>query len=146
MIQTTHQAALARWLCERIGYMPTPYIRCIGNVSSDGRILGVVGFDSWNGASCQMHVAGEGNWLTRELLDATFDYVFNVADLNVVLGLVPASNAKALRFDRHVGFAEVARIKDGTPEGDLVILELRRENCRYLRKEHGKQIESAAAA
>lgn len=146
MIQTAHQELLARWLCERIGYMPTPYIRCIGNVTKEGKILGVVGFDNWNGASCQMHAAGEGNWVSRELIRATFDYVFNVAGLNVVLGLVPSSNAKALRFDRHVGFNEVARIKDGTPDGDLVILQLRREDCRYLREEHGKQIESAAAA
>lgn len=146
MIQTAHQEILARWLCEKIGYMPTPYIRCIGNVTKEGKILGVVGFDSWNGASCQMHIAGEGNWLTRELLHATFDYVFNVADLNVVLGFVPSTNTKALRFDKHVGFVEVSRIKDGTPEGDMVILELRRENCRYLREKHGKQIESASAA
>ena len=146
MIQTQHQDVLARWLCEKIGYMPTPHIRCIGNVTKDGKILGVVGFDSWNGASCQMHVAGEGNWVTRELIRATFDYVFNVARLNVVLGLVPSSNAKALRFDRHVGFTEVARIKGGTPDGDLVILELRRENCRYLRDDNGKEIKSAASA
>lgn len=138
MIQTQHQDVLARWLCEKIGYMPTPHIRCIGNVTKEGKILGVVGFDSWNGASCQMHVAGEGNWVTRELIRATFDYVFNVAGLNVVLGLVPSTNAKALRFDRHVGFAEVARIKGGVPDGDLVILELRRENCRYLRNDNGK--------
>ena len=126
--------------------MPTPYIRCIANVTKDGKILGVVGFDSWNGASCQMHIAGEGNWLTRDLIYAAFDYAFNVADLNVVLGFVPSTNAKALRFDKHVGFVEVSRIKDGTPEGDLIILELRRENCRYLREANGKQIESAAAA
>lgn len=126
--------------------MPTPYIRCIANVTKNGKILGVVGFDSWNGASCQMHIAGEGNWLTRDLIHAAFDYAFNVADLNVVLGFVPSTNTKALRFDKHVGFVEVSRIKDGTPEGDLIILELRRENCRYLREAHGKQIESAAAA
>ncbi len=145
MIQTAHQELLARWLCERIGYMPTPHIRCIGNVSKEGKILGVVGFDGWNGASCQMHVAGEGNWVSRELIRATFDYAFNVAGLKVVLGLVPSSNDKALRFDRHVGFSEVARIKGGHPDGDLVVLQLRREDCRFLRKEHGQEVISAAA-
>lgn len=145
MIQTAHQDLLARWLCEKIGYMPTPWLRCIGNVTPEGKILGVVGFDAWNGASCEMHVAGEGNWLSRDLIKATFDYVFNVAHLNVVLGRVPASNKKALRFDKHVGFTEAVRIKGGAPDGDLVILELRRENCRYLENPNGQQKHAAAA-
>lgn len=145
MLQTQHQEILARWLCERIGYMPTPHMRCIGNVTSEGKILGVVGFDGWNGSSCQMHAAGEGNWVSRDLIRATFDYAFNVAGLKVLLGLVPSGNDKALRFDKHVGFSEVARIKDGHPDGDLVILELRRENCRYLRKQDGQEVYSAAA-
>ena len=145
MILTNHQEVLARWLCERIGYMPTPHLRVIGNVTKEGKILGVVGFDGWNGASCQMHVAGEGNWISRELIRATFDYAFNVAGLKVVLGLVPSGNTKALRFNKHVGFIEIAKIDGGHPDGALVILELRRENCRYLRKEHGQKVYSAAA-
>lgn len=145
MIFSGSQGLLAQWLCTRIGYMPTPWMKCIANVNRDGKILGVVGFDAWNGASCEMHVAGEGNWCSRELLFAVFDYAFNVAQLNVVLGMVPASNAKALRFDKHVGFTEVARIRDGAPDGDMVILELRRENCRYLRGNHGQQTHAAAA-
>jgi RimJ/RimL family protein N-acetyltransferase len=145
MVFSNHQELLARWLCERIGLMPTPHLRCIGNVNRDGKILGVVGFDGWNGASCQMHVAGEGNWISRDLIRATFDYAFNVAGLKVVLGLVPSGNEKALRFDKHIGFTEIARIKGGHPDGALVILELRRENCRYLRNEHGQKVYSAAA-
>lgn len=125
--------------------MPTPHIRCIGNVTKEGKILGVVGFDGWNGASCQMHVAGEGNWVSRELIRATFDYAFNVAGLNVLLGLVPSGNEKALRFDKHVGFVEVARIKDAHPDGELVVLELRRENCRFLRNKNGQEKYAAAA-
>lgn len=145
MIQTAHQEILARWLCERIGYMPTPHIRCIGNVTKEGKILGVVGFDGWNGASCQMHVAGEGNWVSRELIRVTFDYAFNVAGMKVLLGLVPSDNERALKFDKHVGFVEVTRLKDAHPDGDLVVLELRRENCRFLRNKHGQEVISAAA-
>jgi RimJ/RimL family protein N-acetyltransferase len=145
MIQTQHQDILARWLCERIGYVPTPSLRCIANVSPEGKIFGVVGFDGWNGASCQMHAAGEGNWVTRELIYACFDYVFNVAKLKVVLGLVPSGNKKALRFNRHVGFSEVVRLKDGHPDGELVLLQMRRENCRYLRNYDGQEKHSDAA-
>ncbi len=145
MIVSAPQRELAQWLCERIGYMPTPHIRCIGNVSRDGKILGVVGFDGWNGASCQMHVAGEGNWVTRELLHAVFDYPFNVAGCRVVLGLVPSGNERALRFDKRVGFNEVARIEHAHPDGALIVLEMRREACRYLRKQDGQEVIPAAA-
>jgi len=145
MIISNHQELLARWLCERIGYMPTPWMRCIGSITPENKILGVVGFDAWNGASCEMHVAGEGNWVTRDLLYATFDYAFNVAKLKVVIGMVPSTNKKAIRFDKHVGFEEVARIKNGTPDGDLVIMQLRRENCRYLERNYGQQTHAAAA-
>lgn len=145
MIISNHQELLARWLCERIGYMPTPWMRCIGSITPKNKILGVVGFDAWNGASCEMHVAGEGNWVTRDLLYATFDYAFNVAKLKVVIGMVPSTNKKAIRFDKHVGFEEVARIKNGTSDGDLVIMQMRRENCRYLERAHGQQTHAAAA-
>lgn len=92
-----------------------------------------------------MHVAGEGNWVSRELIRAVFDYVFNTAGLNVVLGLVPSGNVKALRFDKHIGFSEVARIKDAHPDGALIVLELRRENCRYLRESNGQEVYPRAA-
>jgi RimJ/RimL family protein N-acetyltransferase len=144
MIHTAHQDLLLRWLFERTGYMPTPWAKAIANVTAEGKILGVVAFDAWNGASCEMHVAGQGNWLTRGLLRACFEYVFKQAELKVVIGMVPSTNAKALRFDRHIGFSEVARIKDGVPDGDLVVMQLRREDCRYLEKEH-EQTHSAAA-
>jgi len=145
VIQTAHQELLARWLCERIGLMPSPHLRCIANVTPAGRILGVVGFDGWNDASCQMHVAGVGNWVTRELLHAVFDYPFNKAGLKVVLGLVPSGNDRALKFNRHLGFTEVARIPDAHPDGALVLLQMRRENCKFLRTRHGQEVISAAA-
>lgn len=136
---------LGAWLCQRIQYVPTPNLRCLGNITEDGKIIGVVGFDNWNGASCQMHVAGEGNWVSREFLRCTFDYAFNTAKLNVVIGAVPSGNKRALKFDKHVGFTEVASIEGGHPDGSLVILSLRREDCRYLERENGKQIYSRAA-
>lgn len=144
MIHTAHQDLLLRWLFERTGYMPTPWAKAIANVNAEGKILGVVAFDAWNGASCEMHVAGEGNWVTRNLIRACFEYVFKQAGLKVVIGMVPSTNAKALKFDRRIGFSEVARIKDGVPDGDLVVMQLRREDCRYLEQEH-EQTHTAAA-
>jgi len=136
---------LGKWLCERIQYVPTPNLRCMGNVARDGTIRGVVGFDDWNGASCQMHVAGEGYWVTRDFLRHVFAYVFDTAGLNMVIGVVPSGNTRALRFDKHVGFKVVATLEGAHPDGSLVIVSLKREDCRYLERKDGQEINSRAA-
>ena len=126
----------ASWLCERIEYVPSPNFRSLARVEH-GRILGVVGYDSWNGASCQMHIGGSGRWLNRRLLFAAFDYPFNVCGLNCVLGLVPSGNQAALRFDRHLGFKEVAELKGAHPDGSLFLLRMDRSDCKWLKVRGG---------
>jgi L-amino acid N-acyltransferase YncA len=146
MIVTHDQFGLAHWLQERIGLVPTPNLRCIGNVLG-GKLLGVVGYDNYNGASIMMHSAGEGNWLTQEMLYAVFHYPFDVCKVNVVIGLVPSGNRQALRFNSHIGFKTVTDIVGAHPDGSLVVMAMRRGECRYLnRRRHGQEIEAAASA
>lgn len=125
------QDVLAAWLCARIGYTPTPGLRCLGAVRA-GRLIGCVGYDAWNGASCQMHMAGEAGWLTRGFLRAAFAYPFVEAGCRSVLAIVAASNVRALDINRRLGFDEVARLEDAAPDGALVLLQMRREACRWL--------------
>jgi hypothetical protein len=125
---------LGAWLCGKIDYAPTRNLRCLANITDDGKILGVVGFDGWNGASCQLHIAGEGNWVTRQFIRCVFDYAFNTAKLKVLFGIVPSGTVQALKFDKHIGFKEIANIQDAHPDGSLYILSMKREDCRYLEK------------
>jgi L-amino acid N-acyltransferase YncA len=105
---------------------------CIGQVEN-GILRAVVGYDHFTGKSCQMHVAGTGKtWMTRELLFAVFDYPFRELGLNVVLGIVDSSNADGLAFNRRIGFREVHRVVNGHPDGDLVIFEMQKADCRWL--------------
>lgn len=105
-------------------------------------IAGVVVFDSWSPNACMAHIAIEDPFILRHgLLEACCDFVFNHAGRDVVIGLVPANNEKALRFDQHIGFTEAYRIKDGYSRGtDYVLMEMRRETCRWI-----KQKDSLAA-
>lgn len=148
MIYTAHQDLLASWLCKRIGLVPTPHIRCIGRLASDGSgILAVVGFDGWNGASCEMHVAGEGNWINRALLHAAFDYPFNVVGCNMVLGRVPSGNEQAKRLNLHLGFKIEHEIVGAHPDGSLFIMSMRRAECRWLKElTHGQEIHTGTAS
>jgi len=46
--------------------------------------------------------------------------------------LVDSTNEKALRFDKKLGFVEEARISNAARAGDLVILTMTKEQCRWL--------------
>ena len=132
-ITTHHQDVLATWLCKRIGLTPTPAIQCIGRLNAAGNVIGVVGYDGFNGASVQMHVAGDGNWISRQLLWAAFDYPFNVMHCNVVLGLIPSGNAEALKLNEHLGFQVDTVLPHAHPDGALVVMTMYRDGCRWLK-------------
>jgi RimJ/RimL family protein N-acetyltransferase len=108
------------------------YSRFIGQ-EINGQIQAVVGFDNIMDKSCCMHVGAlVPNWISKDLLWASFDYPFNILKLKVILALVSSNNTEALKLDRHLGFVDKAYIEDAHLDGDLVILAMRRENCRWL--------------
>jgi RimJ/RimL family protein N-acetyltransferase len=145
MIVTSNQDVLATWLCKKIALTPTPHIRCIGQID-ETQIVGVVGFDMYNGASCMMHVAGEGNWLSRGLLWAAFDYPFNVMKCKVVFALIPCSNRTSIHFSKRIGFKLRDEIEDAHPDGSLLLMAMRADECRWLGEEYGQKLKSTARA
>jgi len=133
VITTYNQDFLTRWLCERIGLVPSPDFKAIGSVSyMDNRLRGVVGFDGYNGASVVMHMAGEPGWLDRTLLQAAFDYPFNVLGCNQALAFVPSGNEVALDIDKRLGFEVVIELDAAHPDGSLFVLRMRRDNCKWI--------------
>lgn len=127
------------------GIMWTPDFQALGRVV-DGELIGVIGFNHFNGASCQMHMAGERGWATRGFIETAFRYVFLQRSLNMVFGFVPSGNTAALDIDLRVGFRKLMSIPGAHPDGALHILCMRREDCRWLeRKKHGQERHSRAA-
>lgn len=133
MVVSDFQHILAQYLCEKIGYVPTPHLKCIGHVGGDQMLNAVIGYDGFNGLSCQMHVAGEGPWLDRAILKAAFTYPFEQMGCNVVIGIVPSGNIEALRLNKHLGFTEVLRIEGAHPDGALILMTMHRHECRWLK-------------
>lgn len=132
-IVTDRQDELGKWLCERNNaqYIPGQgwYI---GN-EKNGRLVGVVGFDNYNGASVCMHCAGEGkHWVTRDFLWFVFWYPFEQMKVNKIIGLVSSANLDAMKFDLNLGFVQEAVIKDAYRNGDMNILTMTREQCKFL--------------
>lgn len=116
-------------------------LQFIGRMNDEGKMLGAVAFNGFLGATCCMHVAGDGNWLSRRLLNAVFDYAFNRCKMECVIGPVAANNSRALAFDHHVGFTMIHTIVNGWEPGvDLVVMQMLRKDCRWIQEtEDGKQ-------
>lgn len=124
--------ALYEWLNDRIGLARTEDFRAIGRIK-DGKLVAVAGFTGYNGASIQMHMAVEGGHMSRLHLKEAFRYAFETCGCEVVFGMVPSGNERALEIDLRLGFKEVANIAGAHPDGSLHILMMRREDCRWLR-------------
>ena len=108
--------------------------QALGRVEG-GRLIGVVGYNGFCGLTCQIHTAGDGHWVSREFIRATFDYPFRQCGMEHLFAPVAATNAKALRFDRHMGFREFARIQDGYERGtDMIVLTMSRSDCRWIKQ------------
>lgn len=103
-------------------------------ILKDGRIVCGVLFENCNGRSIQIHVALEpGQRMTREWLYVLFGYAFNQLGVSKIIGPIDSENKASLRFTRHIGFVDEAVIKDAGKHGDLCILTMTRQQCRFLK-------------
>lgn len=99
----------------------------------EGReLLGGVVFTNYNGRSITMHMAGQPGWVNLRLIWLVFDYAFMQLGVEKVLGVVDSTQEKVLDYDRRLGFKEVARIPGAIPDGDIVVLSMSREECKWL--------------
>lgn len=126
--------------------------QCYGVEDEEGRLIAGVAFDNYNVAAIQIHVAAlpGKNWVTKDLLARVFSYPFEQLGVKKLIGLVGSTNADALRFDLALGFRIEATLKDAYPDGDLVLLTMTREQCRWLNinskdRTHGQEIRAPAA-
>lgn len=145
MIKCDDQEWLVAWLCERVGLVPTPHVRAIGNVRN-GELLGVVGYDNWTGTCCEMHMAGKPGWLTYDFIKYAFEYPFIQGNCKLVIGKVASGSTTALDIDRRLGFKEVLVIPDAHPDGALHVFIMRREDCKWLENRHGKEKRTSTSA
>lgn len=133
--------AVTAWVLDRAECLITPTdassIGVVAGVLDDTRILGGVVFHNWTGrgGSVTMHDAGveDTNWATRDFLWSVFDYAFNQLGCEVVVGPVPSTKTRALDVNRRLGFRQEAVVRGVFPDGDLVLMTMRRADCRWLR-------------
>jgi hypothetical protein len=119
------------WQRERTGVYFTEAAKGLAAVDSSGRYRGVVGYDQWTKNSVEAHMAVDTPIAWRTLLPHVFVWPFQ--HVGVILGIISASNVPSCRMVDALGFKQLNRIRDGwAPGEDLVLWEMRRENCSYL--------------
>jgi hypothetical protein len=93
-----------------------------------------VGYNAFIGKTCCMHVVIQRpEMVTPRVVREAFEFPFLIAECVAVLALVDSTNEAALKFDTKLGFKEIHRIPGGGMEGDLVIMRMLRDECRWLR-------------
>jgi hypothetical protein len=90
--------------------------------------------DNWTSNSVQAHFMIETPIVLRHgFLEECMDFVFNFADRKKMYGIIPASNEKIVKLTKHMGFTEKTRLEEAYAPGvDYVVMELKKENCKYL--------------
>lgn len=125
------------WVCERTGGTWIPGRGSTIGLEEDGELIAGTLYEDYNGANVNVHLAGIGKkWLNREFLWFCFYYPFEQLKVKRLTGIVPSCNDDAMRFDLHIGFRHETTLKDAHPKGDIHILVMRREDCRWLERNH----------
>ncbi len=128
--------------CQELTFKRTENFRAI-SCFHDGKCLGTVGYDDWTENAVTMHICiwdKRALWFKDFFVEA-FRFPFEIGKKGLVIGLIPSYNQTALELSRYLGFREGYRIRDGWALGtDLVIQEMRREECRFLEVNNGRQV------
>lgn len=116
-------------------------------VMHDGKLIGGVVFNEYNGANINMHCAAiDKRWLNREALWFFFYYAFEQAKVKRVTALVGEGNEKSIKLIEGVGFTLEASLEDAHPTGKMLIYVMRKQDCKWLEWRHEKNSISGTEA
>lgn len=127
----------AEILLKEIGVQPSADLQALfwGNPKTN-EIEWCIGYTSFLGKTCQIHVVNFNKKYTpRKLLWAAFDYPFNQAGVETLIGIVNSKNDLAMKYDQNLGFKEVYRFEGMHDDGgDIVVFEMKKQDCRFIKE------------
>jgi len=130
---------VGQWVANRVNGVFTPEnSSCIGLLDKDGNLVAGVWYEAYTKTSIMTHIAVEGR-MSKEFLSVIFDYPFVQLGVDKLIGPTNSNNDDAIRFNHKLGFVEEARIKDAFPDGDMVLLTMTKDKCRFLGERYGKK-------
>lgn len=159
LIYTSTDDLLA-WAGQAIGTTFDPSAKAIG-LRWLGKLRAVSVFDHFSDGDCAIHVASNGSrrWLTRHFLVASFAYPFLERRQRRLTSLIPATNIASYRFCTNLGFRVEGCIREGASPppkegegpippvvqagavpGDLIVLGMLKDECRWIRPEFLRRV------
>ena len=111
----------------------------------DGELVAGTVYENWNGKSVVCHIAWQR--VTPAYMAAVYDYAYNVANVDKIIGPISSNHTRALALVSKMGFSEEARIKDAAHDsGDIVLMTQTPDKCRFLEPRYGQKITSTTAS
>lgn len=106
----------------------------VGVASRDGKVLGGVLYHGYTGigGSVTIHTAGNGRWVSKDLLWAVFDYAFGQLFVSKIFGPVASDNLPMIDIILRLGFVPEAVLKGVYPGADQLVFSMVRDQCRWL--------------
>lgn len=132
-------AIVGPWVCERSGGKWQPgRSQGIGKLDEKGNLIAGALYEDWNGTNIVCHIAGEGNWATRDFLNVIFDYPFNQLGVHRITCPVESTNTKSLNLATRMGFKLECTLAQAIPGGDIHLFRLFRSECKYIRGKYAQ--------
>lgn len=123
---------IAAFVKERVPVDVCERMRALGWERAGVLVAGVLIY-GWTGPAAWIHVAGDGQWLTRGFARTVCGYVFRDLGCQRLMCSAEDSNLRSVDFIARFGFKLVAKLegvaRDGGP---MLIFELQKERCRYV--------------
>jgi hypothetical protein len=125
------------WFVERTHVLAVEDSTGIVAYEDDGRLAAVMVADSFSPDGCNAHWAIENPMVIKHgFINEVARHLFITRGRKRIFGLIPANNANSLRFSKHIGMNEVARIPHAMGEGiDYIVMVMLREDTRWLTDE-----------
>lgn len=134
-----------KWLDKRASPTRDEFSQGIVAYDDKGKICAAFLACGFSHDGCEVHLAIDNPMaIRRGFLHECLGYIFNTRSRKRAFGLVPSDNAKALKFNRHIGFSEVARIPDGYATGvDYVVMRMEAEGNPWVTIKQPQEIKAA---
>lgn len=105
---------------------------CVARIEK-GELYGGVVYSAYTGASICIHMAGfKPMWANKDMLWVAFHYPFVQLGVKKIFGQVGVHRPEVLKIDLQMGFKPEAVIKDVYPEGDMMLLSMYKDDCKWL--------------
>lgn len=120
------------------GFQINPQSTAIGVIKRGELVAGLV-YERCNGVNVEMSIGAKqrSGWADKAVLRGIFGYPFFQLGCRTITIVVAASNSASLSLVTRLGFEGEAIVRFAAHDGgDLVVLKMYREKCRWI--DHGQ--------